>query len=152
MSRENYDRMITVFSPDGRLYQIGAWRCLPAPCFAPKPHPFPCPCPTAEYAFKAVKTSGLTSVGVRGTDVVVMITQKRVMVRGPALPPLPLCAPRPPDPLSPLFAPSSTPAGQAGGPLQRHEPAQADLPHRLCDDWPPARHSVSCAPRARVCS
>jgi len=55
MSRDsNYDHQITVFSPQGRLYQM-------------------------EYAFKAaVSSSGLTGVAVRGSETCCVVTQKKI--------------------------------------------------------------------------
>ena len=48
-----YDRNITVFSPEGRLYQI-------------------------EYAFNAVKSFGQLAVGMKGNNITVAISQKKV--------------------------------------------------------------------------
>jgi 20S proteasome subunit alpha 1 len=58
MSRDsNYDHHISIFSPNGRLYQI-------------------------EYAFKAAASaSGLTAVACRGKDSCCIVTQKRVPER-----------------------------------------------------------------------
>eukprot|EP00300_Choanocystis_sp_HF-7_P031648 c41192_g1_i1.p2 GENE.c41192_g1_i1~~c41192_g1_i1.p2 ORF type:complete len:274 (+),score=63.37 c41192_g1_i1:55-822(+) len=53
MSEGNWDKHISIFSNTGRLYQI-------------------------EYTFRAARTSGATSIGLRGRDSVVLVTQKKI--------------------------------------------------------------------------
>eukprot|EP00922_Rhytidocystis_sp_ex-Travisia-forbesii_P020022 GHVS01029539.1.p1 GENE.GHVS01029539.1~~GHVS01029539.1.p1 ORF type:complete len:254 (-),score=33.70 GHVS01029539.1:223-984(-) len=52
-SQSLYDRHITIFSPDGHLYQV-------------------------EYAFRAVKGCNMTAIAVKGKDSVCVVSQKKI--------------------------------------------------------------------------
>jgi len=81
----------------------------------------------AEYALKAVKGSGLTSLGVRGSDAVVLVAQKRVQVRPPrgAVPP--------PSRVPPRAVRRLTPTRRLASPrLPARRPAQDKLIDASC--------------------
>ncbi|KAJ1917511.1 Proteasome subunit alpha type-6 [Mycoemilia scoparia] len=52
-SESGYDRFLTVFSPEGKLYQV-------------------------EYAYNAIKNSDITTIGFRGEDSIVVAAQKKI--------------------------------------------------------------------------
>ncbi|KAI4977763.1 hypothetical protein ZWY2020_014317 [Hordeum vulgare] len=65
-SPPRYDRSITVFSPDGRVFQVDyARNSADLPVLS-----------AADYARNSVKLEGITSVAVRDADSVWVITQR----------------------------------------------------------------------------
>lgn len=71
-----FDRDITIFSPEGRLYQVGTYLAAAVTdlCRTPSRSLL------VEYAFKAINQGGLTTVAIRGNDCVVAIAQKKIPV------------------------------------------------------------------------
>lgn len=81
-----YDRHITIFSEQGRLYQVGmfgglSWREGPRhPSVIHHPRRSTTNPTTLEYAFKAITAANIMSIGVRGKDSAVVLSQKKVPV------------------------------------------------------------------------
>jgi len=85
-----YDRHITIFSDQGRLYQVGMcfdrFPRMPdfvAPVGQRRPRHYRHhwqPIRSPEYAFKAITSANITSIGIRGKDCAVVLSQKKVAV------------------------------------------------------------------------
>lgn len=98
-----------MFSPEGRLYQVGGCHAFCSPAFSDILLVLPLPLSMnfhsprsagipnvrnidhniahydlSEYAFKAISGSGHTSISVRGKDTAIVITQRKIPVRAPS--------------------------------------------------------------------
>ncbi len=73
-SSAGFDRHITIFSPEGRIYQVGKRRvsllAIDKLCIS------------SEYAFKAINSTNLTVVAVKGVDTACVAVFKKVVVSG----------------------------------------------------------------------
>ena len=77
MSRSTkHEYLITVFSPEGKLYQVGAFRS--AWYLVCKRDTSSYSLCWTEYAFKAVRGINYTTLGVCGSDSCCVVTQKKV--------------------------------------------------------------------------
>ncbi|KAJ5683727.1 uncharacterized protein N7477_000072 [Penicillium maclennaniae] len=86
-----YDRHITIFSDQGRLYQVGMFFDPTLKKLQLCENPPPKSANTSllstttdnqiyspEYAFKAITSANITSIGIRGKDCAVVLSQKKV--------------------------------------------------------------------------
>ncbi len=71
----NFDHHITVFSPQGHLYQIGWFNRSVYVVANLIGSPVP-----SEYAMKAANSTGSTGIAVRGQDSAAFVVQKKVPV------------------------------------------------------------------------